>query len=413
MSMSKDIFVLSYWLRWYFHLLLIVRFSSEFIDLYFETYLSQVVSSQFVIISFLTFISSGKIQVNSKLRSIVIFFILFLTSGVISFLVNKVDIAIAGQQLYKYVMYMAVMHIGYTLYYRDNYKLLFLIIVLASMPSVFYSLFQAISNIGFTKYSDFDQARVFGFSAHPVLFGIQITLVLVFTYLFYRNSRDRWLFSSAAVILLCAALYYSFARTAWVMIFFGVFFILIKLRKKIYVLLLLLLMPMTILVPSVAERFADLSTIPGYIGSDELRSSSPSQFDSSMHWRIYNWYHLLDEINYKIYFGYGPGMAEHLSSFDRSLHSSVVDVLFEQGLLGVLLLFAIFLSIFFSGNINNSNYSLDLTVINSSLLMVLLALIFSVSLLNQTLNMILVSLLIGIRQKYLYMSNLKEEYIEK
>jgi O-antigen ligase/polysaccharide polymerase Wzy-like membrane protein len=380
-----------------FIVLLFLRFFTEYIDAYFGLKLS--VSLTFVISLFGILLFSVRLDIDRAHKYIIGAWVIFILSAFLSTVIsNTVDLKQSIIQIYRYIMFVSVFY--YSKYiFRDKVlmKRFFIFVLVAILISSLMVIFQAVTNTSIIKVHQSMTSRGFGFSSHPVLFGIEIILcfaLLITTSKNLGRHYEKAIWCVSPILLL--GLYYTYARTAWVM--FAFVLIMCSLSKKKlsnkYFSILILTACFLVGIPLFLGYFQDLLSI-FYFVENRLyeKDNAYLYFDSSMHWRVYQWFNLIDTGLEKWFLGWGTSQSIYLNEYKLSAHSFLVDVFVDQGLIGVM---ALFLWLY-ACHKYIKKYSIKSWFIYAkyTLYSCLLAAFFSVSIFYETFNMILIWILLA------------------
>jgi hypothetical protein len=362
------------------------------IDRTFGLFLSPLLSAAFLIIALTIIITERKINPSALRFSFLLFLILL--SAAISFIfteiVNQTD---AVKQIYKYSIYavMPIVLAGLSKNRREL-KIFLILIFTASLMSYFFAIYQGLSGRGLIAITDDSLIRSFGFSSHPVLFGVQIVLV---TSLFLYSQQENLIkvnkyLSVGFYFISMLALFLSFARTAWVMMLLVFIAHFLKNMHRYSKLLILFSIPIMFLFlgDSILERFRDIGSLFEFIYLGEYSEADSYKYiNSSMHWRVVQWYNLILVGLDNFYLGVGPSQVENYNIYELSSHSSFVEFFVEQGMLGltfyVVYIFWLFLTVFKRRKTKGG------AIVFAVVIAFILGQFFSISFYNQFLNMLI------------------------
>jgi len=201
------------------------------------------------------------------------------------------------------------------------------------------ALAQVLSGNGFVDPGKPGVIRAYGSDVHPVSFAIQIVAALLALEILRVKIGARFGMGHLALLTLgSVALYLTFARTAWVMAFLVLAFLVWRRGSGMQKLALAALaLPLGILGLTVSDRFADLASLPFFW---QNFSFSDTVFDyrfvdNSMSWRIVNWSYGLHQAMEQPLLGFGPGQSAHASHFSLEMHNLLLEGFFEGGMLGL------------------------------------------------------------------------------
>ena len=269
--------------------ILFVRFFTEFIDRKLGFGLSHIVTAAFLVLSVygVAKVRSFPPSIFYLSFSLALFFLSALFSTYLADLVSQGG-AIA--QNLKYFIYVFLPFIGYALGRNmRSAKMFYFCIYFALMPSLFYAIFDGVTGGASASFGAGVEGRAFGFGSHPVLFGIQIVLMLSIL-LVAENSPVLSLGKKTTLWFYCIfvfALYVTFAKTAWI------FFLLLmvakyfKFSKSGLIAGLLVVVASGSAISFLSEYFSGLSTLYDFVMSGAFSANNNYEYvDSSMHWRI-------------------------------------------------------------------------------------------------------------------------------
>jgi O-antigen ligase len=261
------------------------------------------------------------------------------------------------------------------------------------------SVLQMLLGLGYVELTDNETLRSYGFTVHPVLFGVEVFYLLAFIFYLKTLIGQRFDYSDYLIISISLlAMYLSYSRTAWIMLVvsMAVYLLLTLKSNKAAIIFLFAVVIFSVFIGYGSGRFNDLVTLPDLVFSEGYTEWTPSLVESSMHWRVFQWYELFSMAIDEPYFGYGPGQVKYYNIFELSAHNSFLDIFFEQGLVGLLLFILLWVKIIIDYLYEYMKRNRAIAIPFSIVISTILAMLFSVSLFNQTLNMILLWLLIGI-----------------
>lgn len=371
--------------------ILFLRFFSEYIDLILSSSFSNILGAGFIIL-FLTQIIKLK-TINIQSFRYFTFWLIFCFSLVISSLISpliEISSAITLKEFFKYLSVGIVFYLVYSNHKEPSaFYQLIKTLYIAVLISCIFSISQGILGLGKNVYAD-GIARTSGFMSDPVIFGVMLVMVYCIFDTFNENSNSKFNFHLRLILcLILIALFYTKARSAWIM-FFIYFFLKFysakgNLKAKI-------LFPLVIAsgLPFLITRFEDLQGLAVFI--EQLNYTTEVNYgkiESSFHWRIYQWIHLLSFWNERIIFGFGSTASTVLGLNNLSAHNSIVEVLVEQGIIGLLLVLY-FVKFHLFGSFNEKS-----RLIKFLFFSLIPVAIFSLSFINQTFNLMIISILIA------------------
>lgn len=321
-------------------ILVFFRYFTERIDIIVGSPFSQVTTIIFIIVALsLSFArNSQRYHVLEFSLLVVMFLIVF--QGLVSALLN--ESAFLNQNLKQLMKYSS--YLGGFIVFRFVLKTEFQLRVYAKSLGIALLLVcsvaigQKLMGIG---YADRGAPRPYGMSSHPALFAMLVFVSLITFALISKETAGRLLpknIEKLLIVLATLALLFTEARTTWAGLTIVLFAYLIA--KKRFREIILISAFSVFLSPFILERLADLSGIIEFIqNEDYLNNNHHEVMTSSFHWRIIHWHILFESALEKLYFGWGPGVTSNIGAYDKGAHSSVIEMLVEQGILGLLLFF--------------------------------------------------------------------------
>ncbi len=199
------------------------------------------------------------------------------------------------------------------------------------------SVWQVAGGGGFTDPGKPDVTRAFGSDVHPVSFALQMLAALLALEVMRLKSGQRFGWVHAALVAAGAlALYLSFARTAWVMA-------LVVAAVALWHgggrgrLLLVSLAPLGLALLALSDRFDDLASLPAFWQGFSFAEAvfDYRQIDNSVSWRLVNWSHGLHQALDRPLLGFGPGQSALSSHFSLEMHNLLLEGFFEGGVFGL------------------------------------------------------------------------------
>lgn len=323
-----------------------VRYFTERIDLIIGASISAVITAIYVIVGFFILASRRKYKFSKVEFWIVFLLILIVLQGVVSAFLN--DWEAAGKnikQLLKYFSYSGVfLFLTLLLKKESQLRQLAKFIALALISVCFIAVIQKILGVG---YSDRGDPRPFGMSSHPALFAM-LLFVSLMSYLIITLETKKRIFVKNLEIgfigLTLLTIVLTEARTTWAAVFLVVLAYLLA-TKRFREIFFITAIGLAIS-PLVLERLSDLSGIIEFISMKAYENENHYEvMNSSFHWRIIHWNILLDLALDKFYFGWSPGVTSSIGEYEKEAHSSIMEMLVEQGFIGLLLFLALLLSI--------------------------------------------------------------------
>ena len=383
-----------------FIFLLIIRLFTEYIDRTFQLALTPVISALFLPLGLLIVLAGRVFDRQGLVLGIL--WLCISVSAICSAVFSPSPFASSSwSQVYKYMTYAIIPLVGYVIggHQASKQKLAWALICYAVLAYGF-AIYEGVFELGMTAIVDETLVRSLAFSSHPVLFGLQIYFTLgLLLYLALEQTGLTKKQANFFLLMALGALFFTYARTAWlmVMLVLTAYFKEKLLRLKVIAPLLLILCAVFVggLGQPVIDRFQDLKSLYSFVHDRQYAQQHATSFvDSSMHWRVLQWYGLIQVAKEHLVTGVGPGQVKSYNVSSRSAHSSLVEMFVEQGLLGfllILLFYMLCLRIAFKPA-NRHQRFLSVTVV----LGFIAASLFSVSLHNQTTNMMLFLLFLGL-----------------
>ena len=202
------------------------------------------------------------------------------------------------------------------------------------------SFWQIASGTGFVEQGRAAIQRAYGSDVHPVSFAIQITAALVaLEILRLRLNRRAGLVHWLLMVAGAAALYLTYARTAWLMALITLAALLLRHGPPARRLLLGLggALGGAVLVLG-SQRFADLASLPQFLANFSVSDVvfDWRYVDNSASWRIVNWSYGLHQALARPLLGFGPGQSANASFFSLEMHNIFLETFFEGGVFGFL-----------------------------------------------------------------------------
>ncbi len=201
------------------------------------------------------------------------------------------------------------------------------------------SVWQVASGNGFVEQGRATLQRAYGSDVHPVSFAIQLVAAMVAL----EVTRLRLGARAGVLHLACmglgvAALYLTYARTAWLMGALTLALPLLLQGPPARRLLAGLGGGLALLgLVLGSDRFADLASLPefwaGFAWDDVVFDWR--YIDNSLSWRVVNWSYGLHQALERPVLGYGPGQSASSSYFALEMHNIFLEAFFEGGLIGL------------------------------------------------------------------------------
>lgn len=202
------------------------------------------------------------------------------------------------------------------------------------------ALYQTDSGTGFAEAGRSTYLRAFGPDVHPVSFGLQLVVALVGLEIARLRGGARLGAGMIALYLLGgAALYLSFARTAWVALLLVVLLMVwSRSRPALRVTLLLPVAGAGVLLALASGRFNDLASLSFFLDHYDFSASTYDfrYVDNSLSWRIANWAMGLRLALEQPLTGHGPAQAVAVSAFGLQMHNLFLEALVELGVPGLI-----------------------------------------------------------------------------
>lgn len=202
------------------------------------------------------------------------------------------------------------------------------------------ALYQTASGTGFAEAGRSTYLRAFGPDVHPVSFGLQLVVALVGLEIARLRGGARLGAGMIALYLLGgAALYLSFARTAWVALLLVVLLMVwSRSRPALRVTLLPPVAGAGVLLALASGRFNDLASLSFFLDHYDFSASTYDfrYVDNSLSWRIANWAMGLRLALEQPLTGHGPAQAVAVSAFGLQMHNLFLEALVELGVPGLI-----------------------------------------------------------------------------
>lgn len=265
------------------------------------------------------------------------------------------------------------------------------------------SVWQVLSGTGFVDPGKPGVIRAFGSDVHPVSFAIQILAAMLA--LEGVRAKTGALAGPWHLLLLALgalALYLTFARTAWVMALLVLGLALWRRGSGPQRLALLALaLPIGMMGLALSDRFADLASLPAFWQNFHFDEAifDYRYVDNSISWRMVNWAYGLQQAMQQPLLGFGPGQSAYASQFSLEMHNLLLEGLFEGGILGLSALLITLFGLFrihrcLPGVTDTDIHTRGLA--NGFGLALLLAVLFSTSLVDQLMTVMLYLILLAV-----------------
>ena len=378
-----------------FLLLLFFRFFTEFLDRELVISTSPIITVLIYCVAIVNVFQIWKFpkQVTMLSRALIV----IMVSGIISALYAElVSPVVAWKQIYKYSLYAMLPMLGYSLGLRYSTAQMFIgVIGVASFISFIYAVFDGISGGASVIYGVGAEGTTFGFGSHPVLYGIQIVIVMTFIFFCSNVGLLRWS-KLSQIFFLCfsvLALFFTTAKTAWLIFAYILY---TQLGKLFHIpkVLSFVLMFLTISLLVSTKYFSGLESIVDFIRSEDfLRTNNYEYIESSFHWRIVQWVGLFKVGVENFAWGVGPSQIIFYNKYGLSAHSSLLEMFVEQGVVGFLSY--VYLLVIFIRYSYEKKIFKERVLIRAFVVSIIIISTFSVSLFNQTMNMMLILIMFG------------------
>lgn len=258
------------------------------------------------------------------------------------------------------------------------------------------SVYQIGSGNAFVSVTEAAVRRAYGTAAHPVSYGLQVICALVLLELI--RLRLKLPFSKMVFLVALISLYLTQSRTAWV--FGGLLFIIYGGRRiqgmgrVLYYVAIAVILGVA---ATASDRFSDLSSLPTFLAQTDFSSDTYDfrYVDNSVAWRISSWVLSLKLAAQAPFLGFGPGQAAEVSYFGLSMHNIFLEFQIQTGLIG-LLGFIILLG----GNVSMmrvlAKKTLERSLVQAYLFLLLVSASFGASLIYQTMTVFFYILILAV-----------------
>jgi hypothetical protein len=380
-----------------FIVLVFLRFFSEYFDRNYGVPLSSLISGMFIVVS-VAIVMRGRYWPKRLFLLSASLVLLAMSASVSAGFVSLINQSAGWSQVYKYFTFSFIPLVGYQIA-RAGYQFrLFSVIFFASVISCSYAIYEGIFSTGMVALVDSSLIRSLGFSSHPVILGMQILFLISWAHLAKERGSytvSKWFRPLMAIYI--AALFFTYSRTAWISV--GVFLLVMYIlsggiRSRLYFTAIITVF-IVLAFPEIILRFEDLGSLAEFVASEEYASPDAYLYiDSSMHWRLVQWYNLFQVGLEHIYIGVGPSQTEYYNDYNLSSHSSMIEFFVEQGLPGVMAYLAVILSLISCAL--SVRQSRERNILSATIGVFVISSFFSISLHNQMLNMLMLLLLVGV-----------------
>lgn len=184
--------------------------------------------------------------------------------------------------------------------------------------------YQAIAGSGGFRAGGFSRVR--GTFVHPNPFAFYLTLLIVMGVALFPHLRGwRQLGLGAIVAASAGALLATYTRTGWLALFVALLFVGFLQTRWLIPLLLCGVVLVVSLVPSIGDRFSDLSESRGESGSAA----------NSLIWRVDYWKQAIDLAERSPFVGIGLKMTQAATDEAKAPHNDVIRAYAETGVVGL------------------------------------------------------------------------------
>lgn len=214
---------------------------------------------------------------------------------------------------------------------------------------------------------NYGSLRVYATYENPNVLAKYLVVVAPFVaaYNFIEKRTLYKLFSRVCLIFTFVGVIYSFSRGGYLaMILMGIALIVIHCRKKFlsilfYAVATLLLLPKEVMrrlfsiKSGINSSQSILEALSSSLNLSDIISNSDAEFAVGERWQI--WFHSLDQIKERLFFGYGAGTQPTYEMFHAlgikaaHAHNIVLQLLLEGGIIALLLLGTIGFKVFKDG----------------------------------------------------------------
>jgi len=197
------------------------------------------------------------------------------------------------------------------------------------------SLQQMVSGGGFSAAGKPMLARAFGTDVHPVSWAMQIVCALAGVEVIRRaqGARLNWPLGLVYSLGACS-LYLTYSRTGWAMAAFIIIFVTLQdtkgARRAIWAGLIGLFFAAAAIA---SQRFSDLASVTNLLRRYDFSAQSYNHtlIDNSFSWRLVNWNSALQLAGEHLLIGVGPGQSALLSQFNLKMHNLFLEAFVEAG----------------------------------------------------------------------------------
>lgn len=231
---------------------------------------------------------------------------------------------------------------------KDIQRLIYIIFLSAVVP-LLVGFYQIAIRTGLTEVTGYfitiSFHRIYSTFTHPNIYAFYLVTLLPMSILVFLESKGgiKKICLGIFIAALGFSLIFTFTRSAWISLLCAIFTFGISKYRKPLIIILLVILALTLLVPEIFRRFADLSGST-YDGLDSFR------------WRLHLWRQMFGLFLTSPILGHGLGSFQQLSYAVQSeyaaAHNDYLRLAIEIGALGL----GIYLFLLFS--ITRSAFSL-------------------------------------------------------
>lgn len=214
---------------------------------------------------------------------------------------------------------------------KDIQRLIYIIFLSAVVP-LLVGFYQIATRTGLTEVTGYfitiSFHRIYSTFTHPNIYAFYLVTLLPMSILLFLESKNslKKICLGMFILALGYSLIFTFTRSAWISFMCAIFTFGILQHKKPLVILLLVILVLTLLVPEIFRRFADLSGST-YDGMDSFR------------WRLQLWKQMFEFFLKNPILGHGLGSFYQLSYATQSeyaaAHNDYLRLAIEIGALGL------------------------------------------------------------------------------
>lgn len=346
-----------------------------------------------------------RMRVTADAALLVAGLLAWVLTAMVSYSANSVDAPQDAVSLLALLALYALFANAAVTHLRDTKALLPIRRFLAAfiLLGMILSAHQLLSGSGFAEPEKPGVIRAFGSDVHPVSFAIQIVTVMVaLEVVRVKLGSNFGIWHSCLLLLGAISLYLTYARTAWIMAFLTLAFVMIVRANRTmrWLVVFVFLLTVSILVQS-ADRFSDLGSLPTFLASFSFSDAVFDYrfIDNSLSWRMVNWAYGLQQAMQQPVLGFGPGQSAASSYFNLEMHNILLEIFFEGGIFGlgsflIVLAGLIHIHRHLPNTTQTDRYVRTLT--NGFGISLLLAVLFSTSFVDQLMSVLLYFLLLSV-----------------